>query len=222
MAVHTYVVRLVDIDKKTNYGVNSDANEVCRCLKTWYTSVCQKASSGSDTWNADVQWLDSPPAARPKDSNAGAAFSVNMMIYFVLSPQQSVIAMHPANNGKLPDASVFSDHNDVGLTWFRTAPNGAVTVDISEVYVSRCRTLQGNERLALVLARTAFHESMHNQLALGDALHQGNGHGFADADPTGTLPTAGNIDTMAAKIATLRPQWEEGFQTYKTNTETIR
>jgi hypothetical protein len=144
-----------------------------------------------------------------------------MMIYFVLSPQQSVIAMHPANKGKLPDASVFSDHNDVGLTWFRTAPNGTVEVDISEVYVSRCRTLQGNERLALVLARTAFHESMHNQLALGDALHQGS-TGFAAADPTGTSPTADDIAKMAAKIATLQPQWKEGFQTYKTNTETIR
>jgi hypothetical protein len=33
MAVYTYVVRLVDLDKKTNYGVNSDANDVCKCLK---------------------------------------------------------------------------------------------------------------------------------------------------------------------------------------------
>ena len=213
MAVNTYVVRLVDIDRKTNYGVNADAGEVLKLLSTWYTLVCQRASSGDVTWNADVQWLDNPPGAKPPDDNAGGPFVVNMMIYFVLSPRDSVISPHPSNHGNLPDSVAFSDKNDVGLTWFQTR-NNAVTIDVSEVYVSRCRSLQGNESMSLVLARTAFHESMHNQLVMGGALHQFGA--FAAADPTGTSPTANNINKMAASIATLRPQWVDGFQAWKT------
>lgn len=218
MSANTYVVRLVDIDKKTNYGVNSDANDVRKLLATWYTLVCQKASSGDATWNADVQWLDNPPGAKPPDNNAGGPFVVNMMIYFVLTPRDSVISLHPSNNGRLPDAGAFSDKNDIGLTWFETK-NNAVTIDVSEVYVTRCRTLQGSEFMSLVLARTAFHESMHNQFAMGSALHQFGG--FAAADPTGTSPTADNISRMAASITTLRPQWVDGFQAWKTNNETV-
>ena len=218
MAANTYVVRLVDIDKKTNYGVNTDANDVRTLLTTWYTLVCQKASSGDAVWTADVQWLDNPPGAKPPGSDAGGAFVVNMMIYFVLTPRDSVISLHPSNNGRLPDASAFSDKNDIGLTWFQSS-NSGVTVDVSEVYVTRCRTLQGSEPMPLVLARTAFHESMHNQLALGSALHRSGG--FAAADPSGTSPTAANISQMAASIATLRPQWVDGFQAWKTNNETL-
>ena len=97
--------------------------------------------------------------------------------------------------------------------------NNAVTIDVSEVYVSRCRELKGTEELSLVLARTAFHESMHNQLALGSALHRFNG--FADADATGTSPTADNIDRMAASIPRLRRQWIDGFHPWKTDADTI-
>ena len=162
MAANTYVVRLVDIDKKTNYGVNGDADDVRKLLATWYTLVCQKASRGDAIWNADVQWLDNPPGVKPPDSNAGGPFVVNMMIYFVLTPRDSVISLHPSNNGRLPDAGAFSDKNDIGLTWFQGNGRG-LTIDVSEVYVTRCRTLQGSEPMSLVLARTAFHESMHNQ-----------------------------------------------------------
>jgi len=218
MAANTYVVRLVDIDKKTNYGVNGDAADVRSLLSTWYTLVCQKASSDSVTWNADVQWLDSPPASKPPGNDAGAPFVVNMMIYFVLTPRDSVISLHPSNNGKLPDPGAFSDKNEIGLTWFEGS-NSGVTIDVSEVYVSRCRTLQGNEPMPLVLARTAFHESMHNQLAMGSALHQIGG--FAAASPAGTSPTANNINRMATSIGTLRPQWVDGFQAWKSNSESV-
>jgi hypothetical protein len=218
MAANTYVVRLVDIDKKTNYGVNGDANDVRNLLTTWYTLICQKASSDNATWTADVQWLDNPPATKPPDNNAGAPFVINMMIYFVLTPRDSVISLYPSNNGKLPDPGAFSDKNDIGLTWFQ-GNNSGVTIDISEVYVTRCRTLQGSESMPLVLARTAFHESMHNQLAVGNTMHPSGG--FAGANPTGTSPTADNINRMAASIATLRPQWVDGFQAWKLNNESI-
>ncbi len=219
MAVHTYVVRLVDVEKSTNYGVSGDAKKVGCLLSTWYTAVCHKASGGDATWNADVQWMDDPPRDKPPNDNAGAPFVINMMIYFLLTPRTSVIKLHPSNNNRLPDPGVWSDTNDIGLTWFLTM-NGAVTIDVSEVYVSRCRELtKGDDSLPLLLARTAFHESMHNQLALDNRLHRFSG--FAAADATGTSPTADNIDKMAASIATLRKQWVDGFQAWRTDSTNI-
>lgn len=60
-----------------------------------------------------------------------------------------------------------------------------------------------------------FHESMHNQLIrVGDELHRGNG-GFAAETPTGTAPSAQNLQMMAAAIGVLVPQWPDGSQAWR-------
>jgi hypothetical protein len=50
-AVSTYSVRLVDCARtrqdKEQGGLGTHASGVCTLLKKWYTSVCQKASSGN-------------------------------------------------------------------------------------------------------------------------------------------------------------------------------
>jgi hypothetical protein len=62
----TYVVRLIDCGKARGLtapdaaSVGADAESVSSKLKTWYSAVCQSASSANTTWNADVQWLDQP------------------------------------------------------------------------------------------------------------------------------------------------------------------
>jgi hypothetical protein len=211
-------VRIVDCDKANKVGVQGDAADVRSLLTTWFTQVCQKASTKDETWNADVQWLDSPPGTKPPDSDSGSPFVVNLMIYFVQSPRDSVIRLSPRNNGKFPDERVLSNKDCTGYTWTEPVSGGRTT---SEVYVVRCKPIKGDKTSApLQLARTAFHESMHNQLALGEELHRGNGFAAAAAD--GNSPNGDNIAKMAAGIATLRPQWVEGFQAWKTDNEALR
>ena len=218
MATNTYVVRLIDCDKAKNSGVNGDADDVRNLLKIWFTQVCQKASTSNATWNADVQWLDSPPSAKPSNNDFGSPFVVNLMIYFVTSPRDSVISLSPRNKGKFPDAKVLSDADYIGYTWSEPVSGAGTIITISEVYVRRCRDANDSPT-PLQLARSGFHESMHNQLALGDELHKGSG--FAGARIDGNSPSADNIAKMAAGLATLRPQWVEGFQAWKTNEETV-
>ena len=50
-------------------------------------------------------------------------------------------------------------------------------------------------------------------------LHRGNG--FAASPANGDSPSGDNIAKMATGIATLRRQWVEGFQAWKTNNETV-
>jgi hypothetical protein len=84
---------------------------------------------------------------------------------------------------------------------------------ISEIYVANCQSTEGAEAIQRNLAATAFHESMHNQLAMGNEMHAG-GTGFRAAVPTGDSPDANNLRDMAAKIGTLIPQWLDGFQAW--------
>jgi hypothetical protein len=213
---HKYVVRLVDCDKANKTGVQGDADEVRGFLRDWFKRVCQKASTKASTWNEDVQWLDSPPSAKPPNSDSGAAFVINLMIYFVQSPQDSVIRLAKQNKGTVPQ-KVLSNKDYTGWTWTEPGKDGRTT---TEVYVLRSQpTKDDKTAAALQLARTAFHESMHNQLGLGDEMHRGSG--FEASPQVGNSPSADNIAKMAAGIATLRPQWVEGFQAWKDNNDGV-
>jgi hypothetical protein len=213
MANNTYVVRLIDCQKDSG-GVKNDANEVLAKLKTWYASVCQKASSGDTQWTADVQWLDQPPRNLP-GQDSGSPLTINMILFFVPTPRTSVIALHPYfKKTSLP----LDDKDTLGFTALDTPTRGgvrqAVDLGISEIYTARCRDAFDKEQTRLTLARAAFHESMHNQLAKGDEMHQG-GTGFRAAVMTGDSPNADNMKDMAAKIGTLTPQWLDGFQAWE-------
>ena len=124
-----------------------------------------------------------------------------------------------AQQGQVPGCEGFVRR---GLHWLHLGSepvSGTGTIiTISEVYVRRCPDANDSPT-PLQLARSGFHESMHNQLALGDELHKGSG--FAGARMDGNSPSADNIAKMAAGLATLRPQWVEGFQAWKTNEETV-
>jgi hypothetical protein len=214
-AVNIYVVRLVDCDKANKAGVQGDADGVRSLLKTWFTQVCQKASTKDSTWNTDVQWLDSPPSTKPPNSDSGSPFVVNLMIYFVQSPRDSVIRLAPPNKGTFPDARVMSNKDYTGYTWTEPVKGGRTT---TEVYVVRCQPTKDDKTSApLQLARTAFHDGMHNQLALGEEMHKGSGFAASPAD--GDSPNGDNIAKMAAGITILRPQWVKGFEVWKKDNE---
>jgi len=215
MANNTYTVRLIDC--ATSGGVGSNATAVGASLTTWYRSVCQQATSSSNTWTADVQW-QMQPGGNSGGADAGNPLTINLIIFFVPSPRQSVIKLHPQYRTTTLPAE--SDTGIWGTTVNRWTPAGAAvgrrtpTLGISEVYVSRCRD-SDNAVTQLNLARLGFHESMHNQLVrVGDELHRGQG-GFAADTPTGNAPNAQNLQMMAAGLGILVPQWPDGFQAWR-------
>jgi hypothetical protein len=214
MAGNTYVVRLIDCDKDTKSGVGGDADAVRTLLTTWYAAVCQQASS----WSADVKWLDNPPVQLP-GQDPGSPFVVNMILFFVLTPMDSVIKLYPAVPKNFL-AEALKDPTTVGQTINQNVTGGQPIRGISEVYVTRCRLNADQDPLPLKLARTGFHESMHNQLNLGDALHKGR-TGFAASVPTGDSPNAVDLKLMADRLGTLIPQWLDGFQAWKSNSTSL-
>ena len=217
-----YVVRLIDCASKStiggagtkNSGVGKDAQDVSTLLATWYQLVCQKAGNG---WSADVQWITDPPITVP--GQAGNPLTINMIIFFVLSPRDSVIKLHPQATKNMLTA-VENDPKTFGLTGI-FSQGRTTTVGISEVYVTRCRNLPGNEVLPLKLARTGFHETMHNQLAKGDEMHRLSA-GFGAESATGSSPNGNDIQLMADRIPTLVPQWLDGFQAWVKNDGAIK
>lgn len=211
---NTYTVRLIDC--ATSGGVGSHATDVGTFLTNWYRSVCQQATSGSNVWTADVQW-QAQPGGSSGGQDAGNPLVVNMIIFFVPSPRESVIKLHQQYRNTTVDAD--SDTAVWGTTvsrWAPPAPAGqrTPTLGISEVYVARCRG-SDDATTRLNLARIGFHESMHNQLVRpGNDLHHGNG-GFAADVPVGTQPSAQNLQMMARGLSVLVPQWPDGFQAWR-------
>ena len=209
----TYVVRLVDCAKARGGGVGDHAAGVLTLLKTWYGAVCQRATSAGTVWTADIGWLEQPTQT-PQGSDAGAPFTINMLLFFVPIPRDSVILLHPsyASGFELPSVR---DHSVGGLTVTEGTIQGGQqtpTLAISEIYIERSRGT--DQALApLRLAKLAFHESMHNQLNKGAAaLH--SGEGFAKPEVLGDAPSAANILAMAQRIGVLMPQWVGGMDAW--------
>jgi hypothetical protein len=210
MANNTYTVRLIDC--ATSGGVGGNMAAVGASLAGWYRQVCQQASSGGNAWSVDLQWQTQPGGSN-QGQDAGNPLTVNLIIYFVPSPRESVIKLHPQYRNTTLAAD--NDPMEWGTTVNRwNTPGRTPTLGISEVYIARCRG-SNDAATQLNLARIGFHESMHNQLVKpGAELHRGNG-GFAADTPTGSAPSAPNIQMMAAGIGTLVPQWPDGFQAWR-------
>jgi hypothetical protein len=209
MANSTYVVRLLDCAALggASGGVAGNAGGVTTPLTGWYSQICQRATRPGTTWTADVQWAAQCPVSG--GTTAGNPITINMAIFFVPSVSRSVIKLHrDFRNLTLPSES---DSTQTGYTVFRFSTQGSVrtpTLGISEVYVDRCRGSNDAET-QLILARTGFHESMHNQLQLAGAdLHRLGG--FAGDPIAGSAPTPANVLSMANAISTLVPQWLAG------------
>ena len=217
MATGTYVVRLIDCAETG--GVGADRAAVGQLLATWYRSVCATASSAAMTWSADVQWLTAPQPASPSQ-DAGSPQTINMLIFYVPTPQEGVIRLHPNWRGQAQEAD--GDTAIWGTTVLRWTPPGAAaghrtgTLGIAEVYTRRCRTTQ-TAASVLNLARTGFHETMHNQTVRnGSELHSGRA-GFAADIPAGDAPTGSDLQLMSGALRALVPQWLDGFQAWRTN-----
>jgi hypothetical protein len=127
--------------------------------------------------------------------NATSAAHSNLLVYFVPSSTESVIVGSPHFRG-----GVRTD-----LAGFTLHPPHASGQAASEVYV-------GEHNGSLTdMAITVFHEAMHNQLYLGDAMHS---HGGAAGSP-GTVPNTQNITEMAQHIRVRRSQWTGGWAVYQ-------
>jgi hypothetical protein len=135
------------------------------------------------SYTAAVQWTNSAP---------GSILATDLLCYFMPSQSDSVIRHAPGYSSGAGQSHGFT---------FTSA-----TANASEVYVASCR---GNG--ATWFTELAFHELMHNKLALDNAgLH--NRGGLAQASvTTGMVPSTRNINEMKAAVATSRPQWTGGW-----------
>lgn len=54
----------------------------------------QQATNANTTWSADVQW-QTQPGGNSSGQDAGNPLIINLIIYYVESPRESVIKLHP-------------------------------------------------------------------------------------------------------------------------------
>jgi hypothetical protein len=120
----------------------------------------------------------------------------DLIIYFV--PSEISIVSQFAGRPRNP----ITDDGD-GFTAIKTSTSGGVTTAsaASEVYLNTTNAKQ--------LAALAFHEAMHNRLALGDRLHARDGMAQATVTPD-TSVTPANASQMAAGFARSVKQWPDG------------
>jgi len=216
MTDSVYVVRLIDCQGGSQ-GVGADHQAaVLATLRNWFGAVCQAAGGHGTTWTLDLQW-QAGAGAGAASGDAGSAATVNMRLFFVPSTRHSVIRLRaPWQDAALPPES---DTTAQGYTVFQFTPPGAApddrqgTIGISEIYTNRC-TRSRSAATQLELARTAFHEAMHNQLLRADnELHSHGGIGAAT--PVATSPAPADTRRMAGAIGRLVPQWTEGYRSYR-------
>lgn len=145
-----------------------------------YFDAVGKAMKPAD--KISVSWAQGTPQPAPQD----------LLVYFT-SPEFSVVerfAGKPAN--------MATD----GWTSFNTGADKRVTEVASEVY---CKALDPD-----LLANLAFHEIMHNKLAIGNELHRRNGLAQATVGPETKL-TPQNSSDVAAAMRNAHPQWTGGI-----------
>ena len=216
MTDRVYVVRLMDCQAGPRGLSDDDRTAAQALLRSWFDAVCAAAGGRRDRWTLDLAW-QAAPAGTTAGSDAGSPATVNMILFFVPSTHHSVIRLHAnwQNDTLEPEA----DTTMQGYTVFTHRPPGARpgarrgVLAISEIYTNRCtRSRSADTRIEL--ARTAFHESMHNQLLLaGDELHHHGGMGAAAA--TATSPSPHDTALMGAAIAQLVPQWVQGHAAWR-------
>lgn len=140
----------------------------------------------------NVSWITSATGIIITDSD--------LLVFVVDSYADSLVRHFPSN----PTIDMTSN----GITAFQTTTQDGKVVSkkaASEAYFSRSRT-----DVAL-LAKIIFHESMHNKLVMGDAMHDRSG-GLAQETITGaTSLSAADIDRWKKNWNNKVNQWPEGF-----------
>jgi hypothetical protein len=151
-----------------------------RQLQGYFDQVMTRLKTGE---RAQVAWCPAVPDAKPDE----------LVVYFTSTDFSAVAQL----DGVKFDPLAASHW---GFTRIKSQ-NGKVTVAASEVYA---RMLNAD-----VLAKLAFHECMHNKLAIGNELHSRNGLAAATVGE-GSRLTAENVADMAAALRNPVPQWREG------------
>lgn len=216
MTDRVYVVRLVDCQGGAQGIAAEDRTAVQTLIRPWFEAVCTQAGSGHDRWTLDLSWQPAPAGATA-GADAGSPATVNMLLFYVPSTHHSVIRLHRswASDTLAPE----TDTGLQGYTVITYTPPGAApghrrgVLAISEIYTNRCRRSRAEETRT-ELARTGFHEAMHNQLLLaGNELHQHGG--MAAATATAISPSPHDRSMMAGAIGRLVPQWTEGYANWR-------
>lgn len=133
-----------------------------------------------------VVFIPATPAPTPFD----------LLIYFV-PIELSVVSVFAGR----PRDPLIDDGDGFTQIKTRTANGVTSTTAASEVYT---KTLDPE-----ILAALAFHEGMHNRLALGNGMHSRNGMAQAVLGP-GASVSEENAVQMAAAFRTPVTQWPEG------------
>jgi hypothetical protein len=193
-----YVARLIDC---TDAMSAADRSAVATQLTTWIAAA-DSTRPPSDRSGATVGWVTlvaSPTAA-------------NLIIYFVSDQKHSVLrfmrGFHPPPQWE----------RLMGLTYFydneRWRERGGVRVYTRNEHFSACEVYCTKCNGAADLAMFAFHEAMHNQLHMGNEMHDdpvAGGGIAAETILSGTTPTPGNLAAFGTAMGTVRAQWVDGY-----------
>lgn len=184
----TYIVSLLDC---TSALEPSRKNDIASLLSIWFTGADSERAPGQRL-SPSVTWT------------AGATVSPRILIYFVTDYTNSMLQYMKAF--KAP--ADWQSNNGLTFFNFTTYKKGVVVdhVSASEVYI--------NSRTdAKMLAMNAFHESMHNQLHMGDQMHSDPkvGGGIAiSPQPLFVTPNRANFAAFAAAMDKTYKQWDAG------------
>lgn len=224
MTAHTYTIMLVDVPGQVNPG---DANalsapiqqRVAAVLGNWMQTTCGRASHGGDVWSSRILWGNPTPPAPALVGGVSATSPAveNIIMYFV--PENSMSAIDGMRAYHPPPSS--GSGIITGYTVFETR-GGHATLAGSEVYTRRvAETIPTTRGVAIsdadfgrALAQTAFHEMMHNQQHIGEALHRGNGLAGSN-QPLSTEPSDQNYHQMASQLHNYVPQYRGGVNNYR-------
>jgi hypothetical protein len=171
------------VDPLVAIGSLTSYMNILRILQGHFNRVAARMSPAS---RIQVAFIPAVPSPTPFD----------LLIYFV--PTEISIVSQFNGGPRNP----LTDDGD-GFTAIKTRTVNGVTTKsaASEVYT---KTLD-----PAVLAALAFHEGMHNRLAIGNGMHTRTGMAQA-AVGAGTQVTDENAIQMAAALGTPVTQWPDG------------
>jgi hypothetical protein len=196
--VPTYLVRLIDCTDSIDAAGQS---AVTAQLTTWLTRA-DSTRSGNAHSSVRVEWAHSV---------ASTTFA-NLVVYFVTNRRHSVIRhmRRFATPTHWDNLSGYTNSYD-DVQWRQ---RGAVRTYTRDEHLSGCEVYTSKCSDAAALVMFAFHEAMHNQLHMGDEMHDdpvaGGGIAAARLKP-GTTPSQGNLAAYGAAMGTIRPQWIDGY-----------
>lgn len=184
MAFTVYIGNIAQVDDDTMTNVKT-------ILNGYYNQIV----AGTTSSFSGVSVLSSNVGLSPTNTD--------LLCYIVSDYDNSVVINF---NSTIPNGS-----GQIGNTAYTTGGNGGPPrVAASEVYLDKITDIFND--LASGLAKTIFHELMHNKATMGNSLHaQGGGGLAAETITDGSTLTQGNITFMRSKLSREVTQWVVGF-----------